>query len=279
MRNRRTTRIELVWVAIFALGGLLTAPAIAQQQSSSQGSSPAQATQTTQQNQQKAPEKKKTAAQENPFPEDVSEHAAQQQNQQQDQTNNAPEAPDAGQQPQQSGQRSGQQSGQKPGEAAKDNPFPEDVSRGAADAASKANDAGSSSSSSADNGSWSSSSNPDAADPDADIPPDTGRRKLKKPSDADIQSGSLAGEGKAKDDIRIGKFYLGTGNYRGAYGRFSEAARLDPANVDAIYGLAASADGLHHAQEALTNYKLYLEIAPDGDKAKSARKAIQDLSK
>jgi tetratricopeptide (TPR) repeat protein len=275
MRNRRTTRIELVWVAIFALGGLLTAPAIAQQQSSSQGSSPAQATQTTQQNQQKAPEKKKTAAQENPFPEDVSEHAAQQQNQQQDQTNNAPEAPDAGQQPQQSGQRSGQ----KPGEAAKDNPFPEDVSRGAADAASKANDAGSSSSSSADNGSWSSSSNPDAADPDADIPPDTGRRKLKKPSDADIQSGSLAGEGKAKDDIRIGKFYLGTGNYRGAYGRFSEAARLDPANVDAIYGLAASADGLHHAQEALTNYKLYLEIAPDGDKAKSARKAIQDLSK
>lgn len=270
MRDAGTIRIELASLAIFALGGLLAVPATAQQQSGSQGSSSTQSTQSTEQNQQKAPEKKKSAAQENPFPENVSEHAAQQQKQQ-DQTNNTPAAPDAGQQP--------QQSGQKPGDAAKDNPFPEDLSRSAAAAASKATDAGSSSSSSADNGSWS-SSNPDgAANPDADIPPDTGRRKLKKPSDADIQSGSLAGGGKAKDDVRVGKFYLGSGNYKGAYGRFSEAAQLDPANVDAIYGLAASAGGLHHTHEALTNYKLYLEIAPDGDKAKSARKAIQDLSK
>jgi hypothetical protein len=54
---------------------------------------------------------------------------------------------------------------------------------------------------------------------------------------------------------------------------------MDPANVDAIYGLAAAAAGLHHTDEALTNYKLYLQIAPDGNDAKSARKAIQSLSK
>ena len=71
--------------------------------------------------------------------------------------------------------------------------------------------------------------------------------------------------------MKIGRFYLGDGNYLGAYGRFSEAARFDPANVNAIYGLAASAEGLHHTDEALTNYKLYLAIAPDGDHAKGSR--------
>jgi hypothetical protein len=54
---------------------------------------------------------------------------------------------------------------------------------------------------------------------------------------------------------------------------------MDPANADAIYGLAAAAAGLHHTDEALTNYKLYLQIAPDGNDAKSALKAIQALSK
>ena len=79
--------------------------------------------------------------------------------------------------------------------------------------------------------------------------------------------------------MRVGRFYLGDGDYKGAYGRFSEANRLDPTNLDAIYGLAAAAAGLHHTDEALTNYKLYLQIAPDGNDAKSARKAIRALSK
>jgi tetratricopeptide (TPR) repeat protein len=173
------------------------------------------------------------------------------------------------------------QGAQKPGNAAaQENPFPEDVSKSAAAAAAKSDDAAGSSSSSS-----SSSSNPagDTAggdtDPNADLPRDTGRRRLKKPSESDIQSGSLAGTGKAQDDVRIGRFYLSDGNYAGAYGRFSEASRLDPANLDAIYGLAASAAGMHLTDEALTNYKLYLQIAPDGNDAKSARKAIRELSK
>jgi tetratricopeptide (TPR) repeat protein len=242
--------------AAVALGGLLALTAIAQQ-SGSQNSSSTQGSKQTQQ----TPPAHKRAAQENPFPADASQRAAQQQP---PSSNNAP---DATQQP---------QSGQKPGEAAKDNPFPEDVSKSAAAAAAKDNDAGTSSG----NGASSSSSNPGGeGNPDADLPPDTGRRRLKKPSDKDIQSGSLAGEGRAQEDVRVGRFYLGSGNYKGAYGRFSEAVRMDPANVDAIYGLAAAADGLHNTQEALTNYKLYLEIAPDGDKAKSAQKAIRVLAK
>lgn len=264
MRGAGTTRF--LCAAAVALGGLLVLPAVGQQTGTQDSSS---GTQSKQQNPPTS-STKKSAAQENPFPADASQRAAQQ-HKQQDQQGNAPDAPDAGQ----------KQPAQKPGDAAQENPFPEDVSRSAAAAASKTNGADSSSSSNGtDNGASSSSSNPDAAgNPDADIPPDTGRHKLKKPSEADIQSGSLAGAGKAQDDVRVGRFYLNSGDYKGAYGRFSEAARLDPTNIDAIYGLAASADGLHHAQEALTNYKLYLDIAPDGHDAKSARKAIRSLSK
>jgi tetratricopeptide (TPR) repeat protein len=160
--------------------------------------------------------------------------------------------------------------------AAQENPFPEDVSKGAA--AAKDSDANSSSSSSSSGGSSSSNAAGDT-DPNGDVPKDTGRRRLKKPSDKDIQSGSLAGEGRAQDDVRVGRFYLGSGDFNGAYGRYSEAMRLDPTNLDAIYGLAAAAAGLHHTDEALTNYKLSLQIAPDGNDAKSARKALRALSK
>jgi tetratricopeptide (TPR) repeat protein len=264
----RTPRAYVRWLALgstlLLLGGWLAMPAQAQQANNSDSgsgqssSSSTSSTQDKQQNQQ-TPATHKSAAQENPFPADVSKQAAQQQSQPAD----APAAPDAD-----------QQAPPKPNNAAQENPFPEDVSKSAADAAAKSSDASDGSS-----GSSSSSSSPDDTDPNADLPRETGRRRLRKPSDNDIQSGSLAGEGRAQEDIKVGRYYLGTGNYKGAYARFSDASRMDPTSADAIYGLAAAAAGLHHTDEALTNYKLYLEIAPDGNDAKSARKALRALAK
>jgi tetratricopeptide (TPR) repeat protein len=267
-----TPRACARWLAVgsatlLLFGGWLAMPAQAQQanssdsgsgQSSSSSTSSTSSTQDKQQNQQTPPVHKSTA-QENPFPADVSRKAAQQQSQPAD----APAAPDAD-----------QQAPQKPNNAAQDNPFPEDVSKSAAAAAAKDSDASGGSS-----GSSSSSSSADDTDPNADLPRETGRRRLRKPSDNDIQSGSLAGDGRAQEDVKVGRYYLGTGNYKGAYARFSDASRMDPTSVDAIYGLAAAAAGLHHTDEALTNYKLYLEIAPDGNDAKSARKALRALAK
>jgi tetratricopeptide (TPR) repeat protein len=267
---------------MLATGVLLTLSAIAQQSGAADsGSGQASSSQSKQQDQQTPPAHKK-AAQENPFPADVSKQAAQQQGQPAD----APAAPDTG--APNTGTSDGGQptppATPKPGNAAaQENPFPEDVSKGAAAAVAKDNGNGNDANGSSSGASSSSNPGGDPAsgdtDPNADLPRESGRRRLRKPSDKDIQSGSLAGEGKAQDDIRVGRFYLGDGNYEGAYGRFSEANRMDPTNLDAIYGLAASAAGLHHTDEALTNYKLYLEIAPDGNDAKSARKAIRALSK
>ena len=182
-----------------------------------------------------------------------------------------------------------------PPDAAADNPFPEDVSRGAAakakegdnpDAPAPVGDASSSSSSSSDSSSSSSSSGDSAGgsasggDPNAepDVPAHA-RRRLGKPSGKDIQSGSLAGEGRAEEDVRVGRYYLSQHNYLGAYTRFAEAARLDPANVEAIYGVAASAEGLHKTDEARENYKLYLQVAPDGEHAKLAERLLKSLDK
>jgi tetratricopeptide (TPR) repeat protein len=254
--------------ASLVLSGLLALPGVAQQTNSADsgsGQSSSSTTQTKPQRQQ-TPPAHKSAAQENPFPADVSKQAAQQEGQPAD----APAAPGADQQAPNPAHKNA---------AAQENPFPEDVSKGAAAAAAKASDADSSSGSSSSDGGSSSSNSAGDADPNADLPPDTGRHRLKKPSDKDIQSGSIAGEGRAQDDVKVGRFYLGNGDFKGAYGRYSEAVRMDPTNLDAIYGLAASAAGLHRMDEALTNYKLYLQIAPDGNDAKSARKALRALAK
>jgi tetratricopeptide (TPR) repeat protein len=211
-----------------------------------------------------------SAARDNPFPADQSQQAGQQQPKQG--SDSPPSAPDGGQAP--------PPAAGKPGEAAKDNPFPEDVSKAAA-AANDNSSGAADTSGAADSSSSSSSSNPDgsAADPNADVPSDARRHRLRKPSSKDIESGSLAGQGRAQDDVQVGRYYLNDGDYKGAYGRFEEAARLDPGNVDAIYGLAAVAEKLHHKDEALANYKLYLEVAPDGSQAKAARKALEGLSR
>ena len=199
----------------------------------------------------------------------------------------APQAPDAPKQTAPPARKpGGDATGQAKPDAAAENPFPEDVSAVAAAKAKQGADpdaapAAGSSSSADSSSSSSSNSAPSGGDPDSgtDVPANEGRRRLKKPSDKDLKTGSLAGEGRAQEDVRVGNYYLSDRNYQGAYLRFSEATRLDPANLDAIYGLAASAGGLHKLDEATTNYRIYLEAAPKGERAKAAEKALKSLHK
>jgi Flp pilus assembly protein TadD len=81
----------------------------------------------------------------------------------------------------------------------------------------------------------------------------------------------------ARDD-KVGKFYLQTGDFKGAYDRFKEASEVAPEDGDAVFGLAESARGLHKTEEATSNYRLYLDAFPDGKKAKEARKALLALN-
>jgi len=142
---------------------------------------------------------------------------------------------------------------------ADDNPFPEDVSRQAAKDAQKA-------------------SEPPTAPPKSDLPPGVSSSSssidLGEPGAAPPLEPNPA---RAKKDIDVGGFYLKKGDYKGALQRFKDATASDPTDVDAIFGLAETQRMLKNNAEAERNYQMYLEIVPNGPKAKQALKALKEL--
>jgi tetratricopeptide (TPR) repeat protein len=159
---------------------------------------------------------------------------------------------------------------------ADDNPFPEDVSKKAA-AAAKAD---------------ATPNAPAAARPPSHSDPSKGsssldgldklglddpaRRELKVESpdgSADVYNPK-----RATDDVKVGKYYLKTGDLKGAYERFKDATVYDHEDVEAVFWLAEAARKMNRAPEALQNYQVYLEAVPDGPNAKAARRALNELA-
>jgi tetratricopeptide (TPR) repeat protein len=152
-------------------------------------------------------------------------------------------------------------SGIKPS-TANDNPFPEAVSREAAKAAG--ND-----------------QSPPPAAPKIDLPPGVSSSQSSSSlDDTDNPTGArrqLPNPGRAKKDAEVGRFYINSGNYQGALERFQDAMANDPTNVDAIFGLAEAQQMLKKNADAARNYQLYLDVVPNGPKAKQAMKALKTL--
>jgi hypothetical protein len=209
-----------------------------------------------------APASKQPAAKDdNPFPEAVSRDAAK------------PASGDAG--------------STKPS-AAKDNPFPEAVSRDAAKSASP--DDGNAKKSGADDNPFPEAVSRDAAKaagndqnpaPKSDLPPGVSSSQSSgslddpdKPTGAGPQVNDPV---RAKKDADVGSFYLKNGDYQGALLRYQDAMAVDPTNVDAIFGLAETQQMLKKDADAARNYQLYLDIVPNGPKAKQAIKALKTL--
>lgn len=81
----------------------------------------------------------------------------------------------------------------------------------------------------------------------------------------------------AAQDDKVGRFYLQSGDYAGAYARFKEAAQINPGDAEAVIGLAEAAEKVGKPQEAIQNYQVYLDAFPHGPKSKDARKALDEL--
>jgi tetratricopeptide (TPR) repeat protein len=225
---------------VLGAGLLLAAPGGAQQQDTS--SQPKANESQSQPGSQKKDQKKSTA-QENPFPEQKSEAAAkqvQQQEQREDQ-DAAPSAPAPQAAP---GRKTADQ-----------NPFPEAQSEKAAHQDEPAGKQGFSSS----------------QVKGLDLPGANTESPAGRPS-APAYDPKLA-----KKDTQVGMFYLQTGDFKGAYDRFVEAARTDPGNADAVYGLGESALRLGKNDVALRNFRLYLSALPDGPHAKEIRRAMKKM--
>lgn len=165
---------------------------------------------------------------------------------------------------------------------AQDNPFPEAISRkAAAEAGDSTADAPAPSTTSAP-----SSGKPAAAKDSKPPAPDysSSRTGLQNIDSDDPEARISDGAGGyihdpklAGQDVKVGQFYFVNQDYKGAYARFKEATRVDPANADAVFGLAEAARALKLTDEAADNYRIYLDAFPDGSKAKSARKALAQL--
>jgi tetratricopeptide (TPR) repeat protein len=267
-------------IAAIVLLSVLALPLGAQQQSGAQSTSapppqqdqatpnapaPQKPTQTNAQT-----KKKPSAAEQNPFPEAQSEaasHPAQPQN-------SEPDAP-APQNPPDAPKPSAQTA--KPS-AADANPFPEAQSEKAQHAQDPAPDPAPGQKPAPNGGQ---NSAPGSGQP----PQDYSSSHLKlldlpggnDAANPDTQGVNGRNSALAAKDAQVGMFYLKTGDFKGAYNRFAEAAKTDPGNADAVFGLAESARRLSLRDEAVRNYRLYLSALPDGPRAKDARKALKDL--
>jgi tetratricopeptide (TPR) repeat protein len=168
---------------------------------------------------------------------------------------------------------------------AEENPFPEDISRKAAEggdpSAPNAPSAPSPSSPGSPGEKPPASSDKPAAPGD-----DASSSRSKFQGLGDVADGDRTSDGAggyvlnpklAADDVKIGGFYLDRRDYKGAYVRYKEATLVNPENADAVFGLAEAARGLDHKDEAVQNYRIYLDAFPDAKKAKEARKALASL--
>jgi len=79
------------------------------------------------------------------------------------------------------------------------------------------------------------------------------------------------------EDLDVSHYYMTTGNFQAAYMRAEDAVKLYPDDENAHIALAVSADKLKKKDEAVAEYKAYLKLAPDGEKAKEARRSLEAL--
>jgi hypothetical protein len=157
-----------------------------------------------------------------------------------------------------------------PGEAAAQHPFPTQPPPKL-----PGDDSSSSSSSSSDDP----SATPPGATPPGDTPTPGGdppegtsvHRKL--PKVKRVQSD----DERVDEDLSVSKFYLHDENYDGAYLRAKDAVQIQPEYSATHFALAQVLQKMKKNDEAIAEYKTYLKLDPDGEKAKDAKKALADL--
>jgi tetratricopeptide (TPR) repeat protein len=205
----------------------------------------------------------------------------------QQQSQAVPDAP----QPQKKPAATTDKTDSKPPSTKDDNPFPEDVSKAAAKAASGSSesDADGSKKPAATDNPFPESVSRDAAkaagnDPDpaptakSDLPPGVSSSQSSGTDENEPDApANMVDPARSKKDAEVGGFYLKSGDYEGALLRFKDAAVSDPTNVEAIFGLAETQRMLKKNAEAARNYQLYLDIMPNGPKSKQALKALKAL--
>ena len=80
---------------------------------------------------------------------------------------------------------------------------------------------------------------------------------------------------RAMKDLEVGNFYLKRGNYRAALERFNDAMKYKPNDAQALYGLGFTQEKLDLLEQSRKNYSKYLELLPEGPKAKDCEDGLK----
>lgn len=82
---------------------------------------------------------------------------------------------------------------------------------------------------------------------------------------------------RANKDVEVGDFYFRRKNYRAALERYQDALAWKENDAMANFRMAQCLEKLDQPEEAVTHYKEYLRILPDGPLSKDAKKALEKL--
>ena len=82
---------------------------------------------------------------------------------------------------------------------------------------------------------------------------------------------------RAVKDDEVGDFYFKRKNYKAALARYQDALAWKDKDAVATFRIAQCYEKLDQPDEAITNYRQYLKILPDGPFSKEAKKALDKL--
>lgn len=82
---------------------------------------------------------------------------------------------------------------------------------------------------------------------------------------------------RVDEDLRVAKFYLDDGNLTGAYLRAKDAVQVEPDYSETHFMLGQVAQKMKKKDEAVSEYKAYLKMDPDGDRTKDVKRALAEL--
>lgn len=83
---------------------------------------------------------------------------------------------------------------------------------------------------------------------------------------------------RESEDLQVSRYYASTGNHIAAYMRAKDAVRVVPGDSAAHFALAEAAAALKKTDEAVAEYRASLQLAPQGDNAAKARRALASIT-
>jgi hypothetical protein len=82
---------------------------------------------------------------------------------------------------------------------------------------------------------------------------------------------------RVDEDIYVAKFYMNDENLQGAYLRARDAVKLQPDYSLTHFTLGTVAQKMKKKDEAIAEFKTYLKLDPEGEKAKDAQRALDEM--